>query len=426
MLWFFLAAGLVASVTLLVVLRPIMMGGSSAQPSRDATDAALYRDQLAELDRDVERGVITPKEAEGAKAEIARRLIAAAKRAEAEDDTAEETRAPGNMSQRLALGAAVATPLLAGALYFSIGAPGEADRPLAERNLVAEARAERPTQAEAEAAALAQRSDGPRRPAGDEEYAELVEQLEAVVAERPDDARGNRLLANALMNQRRFAEAWPVLDRLIALEGDAAPADLHAARAEAMILAAGGYVSPRAEDSIAQALQRDPTLPVARYYAGLAMMQTGMEEQALALWARLERESPPDAPWMPLLREVLAEARAAGAPGAGPAPAGIDPALLPPPAGAPAGVDPDIAAAVRAMSPEEQMAFMASRAAGLEERLLEEGGGPDEWAMLVQSYANLGQMEDALRAYDASQEALRGAEAGFVRERALVLGVIEE
>ncbi|MEL6766933.1 MAG: c-type cytochrome biogenesis protein CcmI [Pseudomonadota bacterium] len=425
MLWFFLVAGLVASLALLAVLRPIMMGGGAALPSRDATDAALYRDQLAELDRDVERGVITAREAEGAKAEIARRLIAAAKRAEAGGD-AEAGRAPGEMSRKLALAAAVATPLLTGALYFAIGAPGEADRPLAERDLRAEARAERPTQAEAEAAARAQSADGPRRPSGDAEYAELVEQLEAVVAERPDDLRGNRLLANALMNQGRFAEAWPVLDRLIALEGEAAPADLHAARAEAMILAAGGYVSPRAEDSIAKALERDPNLPVARYYAGLVLLQTGMEEQAFGLWARLERESPPDAPWMPFLREVLAEARAAGAPGAGPAPAGIDPALLPPPAGVPAGVDPDMAAAVQAMSPEGRMAFMASRAAGMEERLLEEGGGPDDWAMLVQSYANLGQMDDARRAYAASQEALRGAEAGFVRERALVLGVIAE
>ncbi|MEM7496569.1 MAG: c-type cytochrome biogenesis protein CcmI [Pseudomonadota bacterium] len=424
MLWFFLVAGLVASLTLLVVLRPILEGRAAPAEARDAADAALYRDQLAELERDLERGVITPVEADGARAEIARRLIAATKRAEAVGGV-EAGRAPGALSRKLALGAAVATPLLAAGLYIAVGEPGARDRPLEARDLDAEARALRPTQEEAEAAALAQSTDGPRRPDADAEYTELVRRLEAVVAERPGDIHGNRLLANALMNQRRFSEAWPVLERLIALQGEGAPADLYAAKAEAMILAAGGYVSPRAEDSIAKALERNATLPVARYYAGLALMQSGRQEQAFGLWSRLEREAPPDAPWLPFLREVLAEARAAGAPGVGPAPEGIDPALLPPENGM-AGLDPGAVAAVQGMSPEERMAFMASRIAGLEERLMEEGGGPDDWARLVQSYAALGQMEDARRAYDASQAALSGAEAGFVRERALVLGVIEE
>ncbi|MEO0958501.1 MAG: c-type cytochrome biogenesis protein CcmI [Pseudomonadota bacterium] len=418
-----LAAGLVAAIAVLAILRPIMMGRARGMPSRDATDAALYRDQLAELERDVERGVISPAEAEGAKAEIARRLITAAKRAEATADApaevAESGRAPVGASKALALGAAFATPLLAGVLYLTVGAPGEADRPLAERNLAAEARALRPTQEEAEAEVLARSIEGPRRAVGDADYAALVERLETVVAERPDDLRGNRLLADALMNQRRFADAWLVLDRVIELEGGDAQATLYATRAEAMILAAGGYVSPRAEESIAEALRRDPGLPVARYYAGLSLLQSGLEEEALTLWSRLERDSPPDAPWVPVIRQVLSEARAAGAPGA-------DPTDTPPVAGVPAGVDPAIAAAVMAMSPEERLAFMTSRIAGLEERLRNEGGGPDEWAQLVTSYANIGRMEDARRAYDASQEALSGDEAGFVRERALVLGVIAE
>ncbi|MEL6774559.1 MAG: hypothetical protein AAFP23_07335, partial [Pseudomonadota bacterium] len=103
--------------------------------------------------------------------------------------------------------------------------------------------------------------------------------------------------------------------------------------------------------------------------------------------------------------------------------------LTPPDQGgplAPPGVDPDAAAAVAAMSPEERMAFMIGRIEALEERLMGEGGGPDEWAQLVRAYDRLGRDDDARRAYRLSQEKLSGSEAGFVREQALVLGVIDE
>ncbi|MEM8623114.1 MAG: c-type cytochrome biogenesis protein CcmI [Pseudomonadota bacterium] len=435
MLMFFITAGLIAAITLLVVLRPLVGRARVAAETRDAADAALYRDQLAEVDRDSARGVISAAEAEGARAEIARRLIAAAKRAEASDKEAsdneasdtggpvEASRAPAQLTQRLAVGALLAVPALTLGLYLVEGAPGVTDRPLAERDLVAEARAARPTQEEAEAAALAARIDGPRRPAGGADYAELVTRLEEAVASRPDDIRGHRLLAGALMNQQRFTEAWPVFERLIALEGATAPAILYASAAEAMVLAANGYVSPRAEDAIAAALERDAALPVARYYAGLALLQAGRTEQGLTLWARLEREAPPDAPWLPHVRGVLAEAGAGSGVAAGTGAPGAPGVLPEPPL---LGLDSEAVAAVQAMSPEERQAFMESRIDGLAERLREEGGGPDEWARLLTAYVTLGDREKARATYDASQQALEGAEAGFVRERALVLGVVEE
>ncbi|MGF1552841.1 MAG: c-type cytochrome biogenesis protein CcmI [Paracoccaceae bacterium] len=427
---FIAIATALAAITALLIVRPLLAGRRREDgDDRDAADVALYRDQLAEIDRDRERGVIGEAEAEGAKAEIARRLIAADRRLQARGTAA---RAPAELTRKAALATLAAAPLLGAGLYLAIGNPGAPDRPLSVRDLVAEARAQRPSQAEAAARAAAEDVRGPRAAPGGEGYARLVAELERVTAERPQDVEGQRLLASAYLRQERFAEAWPVLDRLIALEGENAPADLFAAKAEAMVLAAGGYVSPEAEDALAVALERQPSLPVARYYAGHALAQSGQVEEALALWRRLERDAPSDAPWLGMLRQILARADGSGVVGPAPVPNRSRPGEAPglaatggmPPL--PGDVDRDAAEAMAALPAEERRQVMAANAEALEARLDAEGGPPEKWAQLLRSYRMLDRIEDARRVYRLSQERLSGSEAGFVREQALAAGVIDE
>jgi len=74
LIWVVLA-GLTA-IVLLVLLRPLARAGESER-SPEAFDAAVYRDQLSEVDSDRARGLIGEQEAEAARIEIARRLLAA-------------------------------------------------------------------------------------------------------------------------------------------------------------------------------------------------------------------------------------------------------------------------------------------------------------------------------------------------------------
>ena len=74
LIWVIFAA-LTASV-LYVLLRPLMTG-SAEEGSRAAFDATVYRDQLKEVESDRERGLIGDADAEAARIEIARRLLAA-------------------------------------------------------------------------------------------------------------------------------------------------------------------------------------------------------------------------------------------------------------------------------------------------------------------------------------------------------------
>ena len=357
-----------------LVVRPLFSRTGSA-PTRSAMDAQVFRDQLDELDRDLQKGVISAAEAEGARIEISRRLLKAAKAAEASSDLAP---APQDVSGLVAGLSLIGVPALAAVVYIGVGAPGVPDQPLAERG--AAVGADRPSQVEMEEQ-LAGEASAPAKI--DPDYAALVAQLEATLESRPDDQRGLELYATALMRTERWSEAWRVQERLIGLKAGTATAEHFAQQAEAMVMAAGGYVSPEAEQVIARALQRDSGSHIARYYAGLALAQNGRVSEAVRLWERLRAEAPPDAPWIDWLDMMLAEARERQG---GPSEADI--------------------AAADGMSPEDRQAMIEGMVQRLETRLTTEGGTVDDWGRLIGSYSALERKEDARRAYELAMAAL--------------------
>jgi cytochrome c-type biogenesis protein CcmH len=304
--------------------------------------------------------------------------------------------------------ALLGAPALAFVIYASLGAPELPDQPLAGR-AAAPAQAERPSQAEAEAAFSREAANPPV--AAEKDYADLVAQLEGVLAQRPDDIEGRRLLANAYMRLGRHAEAWRAFETVIALLGNAADPDLYGAQTEAMVMATGGYISPEAEQLLAEAVRRSPSSPLVRYYSGLLLAQRGQIPDAIAVWPKLRAEAPQDAPWANFLDGMLAEARAA-----------LPGAAQPAPGPGAAEIE-----AAGAMTPEERQAMIAGMVARLEDRLTTDGGTVEEWLRLINAYVQLGKPDEARRAYALGAAALDGsAEAGALREQALIMGVISE
>lgn len=398
MLTFYLIAGGAALVSAVLLVRPLIMGRGDAVGQAD-TDAQVFKDQLAEIDRDLDRGTITEAEAEGARIEVSRRLLSANARAR---KTAALTPAPQGHSGLVAGLALMGTPALAAALYFGIGAPGMQDQPLQERRAQTGAQQQqmpanhpalnRPTQEEAEARIAAEMPPAPQP--DDPEYTALVERLEGVVETQPEDAQGRRLLADGLMRLGRYDEAWRHYQTLIELLGPQATADLYATMAEGMVLATGGYVSPEAENAITRSLQLDQTLPIGRYYAGLALRQAGRLDDAIAMWEGLRQDSPADAPYLEWLNMMLAETIRVrdGTPAPGPTQ--------------------DQMAAAEDMSPQDRMEMIQGMVSGLNERLTTQGGTPEEWARLMSSYATLNQTEDAMRVYELASAAYPSGEEG--------------
>ncbi|MEM7745231.1 MAG: c-type cytochrome biogenesis protein CcmI [Pseudomonadota bacterium] len=408
MLSFYLIAGGLALVAAILMVRPLLAGRSAA-PAQANTDAQVFRDQLAEIDRDLERGTINPTEAEGARIEVSRRLLAADARAQASGDLKPAPQGHSGMVAGLAL---IGAPALAAALYLAVGSPGQPDSPFAERQglpaVLEEIAALTPRPSQAEAEARAQQTPQ-AQPQVDAEYRAMVAQLEQTVADRPDDLQGHTLLGNALMQLGRWPEAAEIYARAIELAGDAVDPDLFGNRAEALILSAGGYVSPEAERVLAEALRRDPRADIARYYAGLAVRQAGRLEEAIRIWQSLRVEAPQDAPYLQYLDLLLAETVQAvrGAGGqSGPSQAEID--------------------AAQEMSPEDRMAMIETMIGQLESRLMIDGGSPQEWGQLIASYATLNRAAEARSALDLALIAYpEGAAHDALIRHGQNLGLIE-
>lgn len=393
-----------------------LLGRGRTEAALERFDLAIYRDQLAAVDRDLARGVVTPEEAERLRVEIKRRILEADRAAESGTATAA---APAALSGAVAVASVVVVAGGALWLYDAIGAPGYPDLPLERRIAEATARAaERPSQAEAE-------KEVPPTPAPEpsEEFAGLMEKLRAAVAERPDDLRGQQLLAQNEARLGRFAEAHAAQERVLAILGDEAQASDWADYADLLILAAGGYVSPEAEVALGQALARDPRNGTARYYTGLMQMQTGRPDLGFQTWERLLRESRPEAPWVPPIRAQIEEAAMR---------AGIEYRVPPMGAGGGGGAVPsgpgptaaDIEAAGE-MSASDRMAMIESMVQGLNERLATEGGPPEDWARLIRAYGVLGRQEAAAAIWEEAQSVFEPSQLVPVLQAARDAGVAQ-
>lgn len=368
---FWVLAILITALTVLSLL--VALRRQDAKHSGGSSDLQVYRDQLREVDRDLARGVLTEAEAEVVRTEVSRRLLEADKRAREADKVAAGTAWPAAV--------VVSVVLLGGGywIYTELGAPGYRDLPMAQRlNDIAEVAENRMRQAEAEDLAAA---NLPPIPEPDARFSELMSQLRTVLQERPDDVRGLQLLAENEARLGNFAAAREAQDRLLDLKGDAAtPADLIQS-IDILVFAAGGYVSPEAEEVIRRLLVIAPEDGAARYYAGLTLAQNGRPDQAFPIWRRLLEDGPEDAPWVPIIRQEISQIAAA---------AGVN--YQPP--GLP-GSDADAMAAADAMSEEDREAMIQGMVENLAARLANEGGPPEEWARLITALGVLGQTDRA-------------------------------
>lgn len=328
----------------LSVLLPLAGGSKSASPSGDH-DLEVYRDQLAELDRDAARGLIRPAEATEARAEIARRILRLDSVGSAAGSSAAR---PASATARvIATAAVLAVPLVSWGLYSQLGSPDLPSQPLAER--------------------LA------KNPA-DSSVDELVARAEAHLAANPSDGRGWDVLAPIYLRMQRFADAAAAYRNAIRLDGDSAAR--RAGLGEAIAGAAGGIVSADAQDAFEAALKLDPVNAKASFYLAVALAQEGRTNEALTAWQALLAKLPPDSPWRGAVEQALAKSGASEAASAkGPDAADVD--------------------AASSMSPQDREAMINTMVAGLDDKLRQNPRDPEGWMRLVRSYVVLGKADQA-------------------------------
>lgn len=361
MIWFWLIAGLLALATLVALLRPLMRG-IAAKGDLHEPAVALFRRELSSLEIEVAQGRLEPEEAAETRAEITRRMLAAADQEREDVRPSEGSPAETRWRFGAALGIAALLPTAALAVYAAVGMPSAINTDGGGGSAVAETR----THDRAELAAAA-------------------EQLKAKLQKEPGHVEGWVLLGRTFASLGRLAEARQAYEQAEAL----APNEprLHAEVGELIVLTAGGVVTPEAQAEFAKAGDD----PRARFYGAEAALQRGDREAAKSDLKALLAAAPADAPWRQAVADRLAEI-APDERGSAPASRRSSPSV---PSAGPTARD---VAAAQSMSPEERQAMVRGMVDRLAARLEQNPNDKEGWGRLAHAYDVLGETEKAAAA----------------------------
>lgn len=353
LIWIILA--IITGACVIAVLWPL--GRQSPRPVVSADARAMYDAQLHDIARDLDRGVISPADAELARAEVARRLIRAARETDPASDVINEV----TYRRRRAASAIILStiPLVALSLYGAKGSPQMPAKPLAGRLSTDPANID---------------------------LAVALSRVETHLQLNPTDGRGWEILAPIYLRTGRYDDAarayanaaihlGSTMERLVDV-------------GEARVLAASGVVTADARAAFVEAGKLVPLNPKGVYYLAIARDQDGDRAGAIADLKALFASAPPDAGWSEMVSERIAVLE--GKP--------------PPP---PTGSD-----AVATLPPAERITAIRGMVDGLAARLAAQGGSAEEWGRLVRARAVLGDKAAAQDALLRARIALAADPAG--------------
>lgn len=359
---FWIIVSCLTALLAVALLAPLLRRSATAG-GEHAHDVEVYRDQMAEVDRDAAAGLISAEEAENARAEIGRRLLSSADKASRETGgSARTSRHP--LAQAFII---LLLPAIGIGLYLYAGSPGVPDAPLAAR--------------------LA-------NPGND--VALLLAKAENHLIQNPDDGAGWDLVAPIYLRNRRPADAVNAYRQAIRIRGESA--ERYSGLGESLVASNQGLINSEATDAFRKALSLDKNDARAEFYLAFALEQKGSRMEALAAFKSLARTSAPDAPWQPIVAQHIAALEKL------PEEATPNPAAP----GNPTAAD---VAAAESMNAGDRQQMIENMVASLDEKLKTDPNNFEGWMRLVRSYAMLKQtgkagdaLARALKAFPAEGE----------------------
>lgn len=357
-LWLLFAV--MAAAVVWAVTRPLL--------SPDAVDAtadselAVYRDQLAEVETERAQGLLGRAEAEGARIELARRLL---RRAEEKQRADALGSAGSGCLRQMAIYLAAALPVIGIALYLAVGSPQLPSRPYA-------ARLDAPTESAT--------------------AADLVAKVEAHLRANPEDGRGWDVLAPVYMRLGNFTQAADAFQRAARLLGES-PKRL-AGFARALIMVQNGVVSEPARQAYERLKALEPDNIEPQVWLAIGREQDGDLKGAEAEYRRLLNGA--EDPWKGLLIARLQSASER---------LGTAMPEIPESAAPAAGSAAD---SIAAMSPAERDKRIGEMVEGLAARLKQNGNDLEGWMRLVRSYVVLGRRDEAVTALTSARGQFSG------------------
>ena len=372
---FWILALSIAIVAALLIAFPLLRG-KAEDTAAHSNDAEVYRDQLSEIDRDTTSGLIDAESATQARAEIARRLIAATQRGEKASIAGDRS-----MTYVLAGFLCLLLPLGGAALYARTGLPDVPDFPLAAR------------------------FNDPQPDANI-----LIRKAELQLEAHPEDGRGWQVLAPIYLNSGRVSDSVNAWRNAIKHLGP--DPRRYGGLAEALVVLNQGRLDNETRDAFANVLKLVPGDPRARFYLAIADAQDGKADAAIAALEALKKDSAPDAPWIAVTDDQIARitaekdqiAKAPGGPTQG-----------------------DVEAAAN-LSDADRAQMIRTMVESLDSRLNDDPNNFEGWKRLIRSYVML---QDPAKAAEALKRGLAAFPSDSDNGKALIahakeLGISQE
>ncbi|MEO0976525.1 MAG: c-type cytochrome biogenesis protein CcmI [Pseudomonadota bacterium] len=371
---FWILLALMTGIAALSVLVPLARAGRSQAEATGSADEAVYREQLAAIESELERGLIDPEAAEAARTETARRLLAAHEKNEGQ----QKSSSSGFRLKAAQVSALAALPLISLATYFALGSPEKPDQPLITRL---------------------------NAPAEEQSVELLVARVERHLSENPQDGEGWAVVAPVYLSMgqpqasaRAYANALRILGPR---------PDWLTDMGEALTMANQGLVTADAKRAFEEAVSLEPSAIKPRFFLAIALGQDGNREAAVEAWNQLLEGADETAPWVTAARQQLAR---------------LDPSSAAAPLSGPTADD---VAASQEMSAEDRQAMITGMVAGLAERLATDGGSAGEWSRLIRAYVVLGEQQKAREALVAAEAAYaeKPEDLSLIKDTASALGL---
>lgn len=282
MMIFWMVVALLIVAALLFVLPPLISRNTDGEVvERSSLNISIYRDQLAELERDRDNDVITPEQYEQGRIELERRLLE-----DVPEDDASGNNAAGNqtasasakVSQKRGRTAAVivgiAIPVFAIGVYQWLGTPQSIS-----------------SNGRAATSAGAAKTTNPS--AMSDQINAMVTQLAQRLKDNPEDPQGWAMLGRSYLVLNRPDDAVKSYEKAMSLSNN--DPNILVDYADALAMASGEQsLEGQPMKLIRQALALDPNNQKGLWLAGTAEFEKGNFQQALEYWRRLYKMLPKD------------------------------------------------------------------------------------------------------------------------------------
>ena len=374
LIWIIIA--LIITITLGLLIWPILRDRNTQITVRESYDVAIYKDQLKEADREFERGLLTTEQLDAVKTEIQRKLIVAADQSAAAVYASSE---PSNPKMITAFGLVLFLSIGSVAVYSYLGSPTLGNLAFVDRDIEKERKAQSGGQAVSE-------------------MTTVIDRLEQKLATDPNNLEGWLMLGRSAISMGQFPRAVKAYEQALALSPG--NIDVLIDYAETLVLSNEGQVTEDALKSFKYAHKTNAAHPKARYYIALHHAQAGNMRLAIQDWVDLLAISLPDAPWIQTVKSQIKDAAketkidiASIKPSLEAQQIGAD-IRETPQATAPGPSQSEVKAAGE-MSADERQKMILSMVKRLADRLEENPNDRQGWLRLSKAYNVLGDTEKA-------------------------------